>query len=290
MSYVHVPVMVNEVLEALNLKADSMVADATAGTGGHLGEMAKLIGISGKIFAFDRDPTSIEFCQTRFTELEFPQIKFVCTNFTNIPESIPENMLLDGLVADLGISSFQLENKERGFSFKYNTPLDMRMNQKGDTTAYELINKSTELELANIIYKYGEEHLSRRIARSIKGNKYIINSGLELAKIIASAYRGKKFKINPATRTFQALRIAVNDELGELEKLLNRLDSIIKPGGRVAIITFHSLEDRIVKHFFKNNHETWRFISKKPIIPKKDEIFKNPRSRSAKLRSVEKIM
>lgn len=288
MNYLHIPVMLHEALEALNLNPHSTVADVTVGMGGHLQKIAESV-TSGKIIATDRDLAAIKFCKTHYKNSEFSQTKFICTKFSQLSNLIPEKILFEGLIADLGISSFQLNNKERGFSFKNDGPLDMRMNNEDFMTAYELINNSTEKNLANIIYEYGNERFSRRIAKAIKKNKNIPNSCLALADIIANACGNKRQKIHPATRTFQALRIAVNDELHELQTLLNQLEFIIKPGGRVVIITFHSLEDRIVKHFFKNNRKLWNPVYKKPLIPKKAEIDKNPRARSAKLRSVEKI-
>ncbi|MES2504189.1 MAG: 16S rRNA (cytosine(1402)-N(4))-methyltransferase RsmH [Myxococcota bacterium] len=287
----HIPVMPTEVLEALALAPGMIVADVTAGGGGHLRLLAEAVGPNGQVIALDKDPRAHELDAAGGVAKEFPQVKLVRATFSELPQVLSDLGLthLDGLLADIGVSSPQLDTPERGLSFKNDGPLDMRMNPDADLSALELIQSSSETTLANLIYEFGEERQSRPIARAIKAEKNLADSTTALAAIIARAYRGPRGKIHPATRTFQALRIAVNHELDELKALLSNLTSVIKPDGKAAIISFHSLEDRLVKNFFKENRESWLALTKKPVIPSDAEMSQNPRARSAKLRTAQRV-
>ncbi len=283
--FVHVSVMPKEVLEGLALRPGMTVADLTAGGGGHLALIAEAVAQTGRVFGYDRDPRAHELDAAGGVAVKYPWVKLIQAPFSSISSEVQ----FDGVLADLGVSSPQLDTPERGLSFMQEGPLDMRMDTSSGETAYELIQELSEEELANVIYQYGEERLSRRIARAIKFVKPLPDSTLALADIIKRAYRGPRSKIHPATRTFQALRIAVNHELDELERLLASLASLVKPGGRAAIISFHSLEDRLVKNYFRNHPEAWRILTKKPLVASDEELSVNPRARSAKLRIAERV-
>lgn len=282
--------MPQEVIENLAIQPGSIVADVTAGGGGHLRLLAKAVGPTGLVIALDKDSRAHELDAAGGVAKEFKQIKLFKATFLELPKILAEKNIhaLSGLLCDLGVSSPQLDTDVRGFSFRHDGPLDMRMDQDAYPSAYELIKQTSETELANLIYKYGEERQSRRIAKAIKYEKNLSDSTLALANIVMRAYTGPRGKIHPATRTFQALRIAVNQELSELESLLSNLDSLIKPGGRVAFISFHSLEDRPIKHYFKQHPESWHVLHKKPIIASELELSANKRAQSAKLRVAER--
>ncbi|MBL4818987.1 MAG: 16S rRNA (cytosine(1402)-N(4))-methyltransferase RsmH [Deltaproteobacteria bacterium] len=306
--YTHASVLPTEILDGLRLQSGSMVADVTAGGGGHLKLIAEAVGSTGRVLALDQDPRAHEPDAAGGVAQEYPWVKLIRARFSELEQVLKETgsrvkpgmtkdgpgmtietPLLDALLADIGVSSPQLDDASRGLSFRQDGPIDMRMDPTSGISAYELIQQSSEEELANIIYNYGEERHSRRIARVIKNEKNLSNSTLALANLVARAYRGPRARIHPATRTFQALRIAVNHELEELESLLNQLPRCVKIGGRVAIISFHSLEDRLVKNFFRNNKEDWKIINKKPIIANESELKSNPRAKSAKLRIAERV-
>lgn len=286
----HLPIMPQEVLENLAIQPGSVVADVTAGGGGHLRLLAEAVGPTGLVIALDKDSRAHELDAAGGVAKEFKQIKLFKATFSELPKILAEQNIqtLGGLLCDLGVSSPQLDTDTRGFSFRHDGPLDMRMDQDAYPSAYDLIKQTSETDLANLIYKYGEERQSRRIAKAIKYEKNLSDSTLALANIVMRAYAGPRGKIHPATRTFQALRIAVNQELFELESLLSNLDSLIKPGGRTAFISFHSLEDRPIKHYFKQHPESWRVLHKKPIIASELELSSNKRAQSAKLRVAEK--
>ena len=256
--------------------------DATLGGGGHTG-LILAAAADVTVVAIDRDEQAIRFCQTRFANAP---VEFWHGNFA---EYQSEDATFDGIIADLGVSSAQFDTPERGFSFRHPATLDMRMNQQQSLTAEEIVNHWGEVKLADIIYKYGEERLSRRIARRIVAQRPF-ESTTELAGAIASTFPPKQRngRIHPATRTFQALRIAVNSELASLETFLGEAPKWLKPGGRLGIITFHSLEDRPVKHQLRGM-DCLQVLTKKPIIAQSEEIARNPRSRSAKLRLAEKL-
>jgi len=279
----HVPVLGQELIAGLAVRPGGRYLDATLGGGGHTG-LILAAAADVTVVAIDRDEQAIRFCQTRFANAP---VEFWHGNFA---EYQSQDATFDGIIADLGVSSAQFDTPERGFSFRHPAKLDMRMNQQQSLTAQEIINHWGEVKLADIIYKYGEERLSRRIARRIvQGRPF--QTTTELALAIASTFPPKQRngRIHPATRTFQALRIAVNSELASLETFLNQAPRWLKPGGRLGIITFHSLEDRPVKHQLRGM-ECLRVLTKKPIIAQSEEVSRNPRARSAKLRLAEKLI
>ncbi|MEG4589617.1 16S rRNA (cytosine(1402)-N(4))-methyltransferase RsmH [Microcoleus sp. MOSTC5] len=278
----HVPVLGQELIAGLAVRPGGHYLDATLGGGGHT---SLILGAAADVtvVAIDRDEQAIRFCQTRFAN---SPVEFWHGNFAEYQSPEAE---FDGIIADLGVSSAQFDTPERGFSFRHPAQLDMRMNQQQSLTAEEIINHWEEVKLADIIYKYGEERLSRRIARRIvQGRPF--QTTTELAGAIASSFPPKQRngRIHPATRTFQALRIAVNSELASLETFLHQAPSWLKPGGRIGIITFHSLEDRPVKHQLRGT-PSLQVLTKKPIGPQSEEVARNPRSRSAKLRLAERL-
>jgi 16S rRNA (cytosine1402-N4)-methyltransferase len=292
----HVPVLLDEVLQYLNVRLGSVIADATVGLGGHSSEIAKKLGEEGKLICFDRDPEAMELAKARIGEVraelgsQMPEVIFEPRAFSEAAGVI-EPGTLDGLLADFGVSSLQLDEAHRGFSFRHEGPLDMRMDTRLGETAEQVVNQEDENELADLIYEFGEERRSRRIARAIVRARPISTTA-ELAQVISAAARSMKGdKIHPATRTFQALRIRVNDELGEIRSLLKSAPSLLKPGGRLVLISFHSLEDRLVKDAFREaGHEgVYEVLTKKPVTATEQEEMRNPRSRSAKLRAAERL-
>jgi len=300
MASLHIPVLLEESLEYLNLRPGAVVVDATLGLGGHSAEIARRLGPTGRLIAFDRDEEAMNLAKSRFAALaeelgsSMPVVEFVARPFSEMAEVIKPRTL-DGLLADFGVSSLQLDQAQRGFSFRADGPLDMRMDARSELTAEQVVNQADEEDLANLIYESGEERRSRRIARAIVRARPITTTA-ELARIVsAEAPPIKGEKIHPATRTFQALRIRVNDELGEIQSLLQLVSrsagSLLKPGGRVVLISFHSLEDRLVKDSFREaaNESVLKILTKKPIVAREQEAMRNPRSRSAKLRAAEKV-
>jgi 16S rRNA (cytosine1402-N4)-methyltransferase len=293
----HVSVLFDECLEFLKVKPGATVVDATLGLGGHSSGIARRLGRTGKLIAFDRDPEAMEQAKARLAEVarelgeEMPAVEFVPRAFSEAREVIAPGSL-DGLLADFGVSSLQLNEAARGFSFRADGPLDMRMDPRGGVTAEQVVNQADEEDLANLIYEFGEERRSRRIARAIVRARPVTSTA-ELAAIVSAVappINGEK--IHPATRTFQAIRIRVNDELGEIRSLLESAGSLLKPGGRVVLISFHSLEDRLVKDAFRDGAKRGEFqvLTKKPVVAGEDEERRNPRSRSAKMRAAEKVL
>jgi 16S rRNA (cytosine1402-N4)-methyltransferase len=291
----HVPVLLDEVLDFLNVRRGGMIADATLGLGGHSAGIARRLGPEGKLICFDRDPEAMALAKARLDEVsselgaEMPEVRFEPRVFSEAATVIAPGSL-DGLLADFGVSSLQLDEAHRGFSFRTEGPLDMRMDTRSGATAEQMVNQLGENELANLIYEFGEERRSRRIARAIVRARPISTTA-ELAEVISAAAPPMKGdKIHPATRTFQALRIRVNDELGEIRTLLESAPSLLKPGGRLVVISFHSLEDRLVKDSLREGGRDgpWKILTKKPVTASEDEQRRNPRSRSAKLRAAEK--
>ncbi len=303
----HIPVLLQEVITALRPQSGSHYLDATVGAGGHAAAILEHSSPDGQLFGFDQDQSALELAAqvlSRFGQ----RVHLFHANFDRLTEVARAQQLprLDGILLDLGVSSMHLDRSERGFSFQADGPLDMRMDPSSGQTAADLVNHLPEVELANLIYRYGEERHSRRIARAIVKARPIRRTA-ELAQVVARAAgysRQEQAKIHPATRTFQALRIATNDELGALERVLPQAIAWLKPGGRLAVISFHSLEDRIVKQFFQRESQdcicppeqpvctcrhkaTVNIITKRPIVPNLSEIDANPRARSAKLRVVE---
>ncbi len=285
LSFHHLSVLSKEIIAGLNIVSPGHYLDVTAGGGGH-SELILLQSPKVRVTAIDRDPVAIAATSARLAAYMPQRLQFWQGNFADYE---PEESLFDGIIADLGVSSPQLDTTERGFSFRQAAPLDMRMDPNQSLTAADIINYEREVTLADIFYKYGEERFSRRIAKNIV-QKRPFQTTTDLAAVIARSVppQYRYGKINPATRVFQALRIAVNQELESLETLLIKAPLWLKPGGIIGIISFHSLEDRIVKHGFRN-HELLEVITKKPIYPQEDEQRANPRSRSAKLRFAKKI-
>ena len=297
----HVPVLLDEVVKLLcpaGRQGRATIMDCTLGLGGHARALLQNSGMDARLVGMDADEGNVIFSQQNLAPFR-GRVRFFHSNFTCAPEILDEIGLkcVDALVADLGFSSNQMEDPDRGMSFReqLNGPLDMRFDRSSSGTAADIVNKSGEKEIDELIRRYGEERFHRRIARAIveARKKGGINTTAELARIILSAVPSSSRKgrsgIHPATRTFQALRIAVNDELGNLERLLEILPDLLCCGGRAAIISFHSLEDRLVKHAFADLVETGQAISltRKPIAAGEEEIASNPRSRSAKLRGIE---
>ncbi len=307
----HVPVLLTEVIESLQLKSGMNIIDCTLGDAGHSEKILEKISPNGKLLGIDADPEAILRAKMFLHQFE-NQIIFVRDNFVNLKQTVvTENFTpVSGILMDLGWSSPQFEERGRGFSFQnLSEPLDMRYEgiknyELGikNLTASELVNSLSEKELEKIFSEYGEEQLSREIAEAIiierKAGKDF-KTVSELVEVILKVYRQKLKStkeipwvggLHPATKVFQALRIAVNDELGVLEKVLPQAIEVLATGGRLAVITFHSLEDRVVKHYFKSQiGKTLKLINKKPIIPTSEEVKSNSRSASAKLRVVEKI-
>ncbi len=298
MESVHKTVLLNETIEGLNLNSKSIVLDGTFGGGGHSAEVCKKFpGV--KIIAIDQDKSAWEKAKSKFENVDC-KVSFHNVNFRELDKALETEEIkeVDGIILDIGLSSDQLDNSGRGFSFMKNEPLLMTMKENPlpeDLTAMDVVNTWSEENLANVIYGYGEERFSRRIAKAICEARKIkkIETTFELVKIISdsvpAAYR--KGRLHFATRSFQAIRIAVNDELGALEKGLEKGFSVLKKEGRMSVISFHSLEDRIVKKFFKEKekNDEAKLINKKPIVSGDAEIKNNPRARSAKLRILEKL-
>jgi 16S rRNA (cytosine1402-N4)-methyltransferase len=275
----HVPVLLNEALQYLAVKPGATVVDCTLGLAGHSAEIARRLGRSGKLIGFDRDPQAMELAAAKLDEVR-----------AELGSEAPQVGSVDALLADFGVSSLQLDEATRGFSFMADGPLDMRMDTRRGDTAAQVVNEASERELADLIYEYGEERRSRRIARAIVRGRPVTTTG-QLAQIVrAAAPAMKQDRIHPATRTFQALRIYVNRELDEIRALMEAAPKLLKPSGRLAVISFHSLEDRIVKDSLREGAHKgiWNLLTKKPVTATGEEMDENPRSRSAKLRAGER--
>ena len=286
----HVPVLLKEAIDFLAVKRGGTYLDATVGLGGHSYEIAKRLGAPGHLIGFDKDPAALERAHEKLKALdEPPQITLIHGSFAEVGERIAPASL-DGLMADLGVSSLQLGDAARGFSFQADGPLDMRMNPMSGDTAEQVVNHLDERELADVIYEFGEERRSRRIARAIVRSRPI-RTTKQLVEVISTAARSMKHeRIHPATRTFQALRIFVNRELDDLKALLEATPRVLKPGGRLVVISFHSLEDRIVKDALRGGKDKYfSVLTKKPQTASEEEIENNPRSRSAKMRAAERM-
>ncbi len=290
----HTPVLLKEMLSLLSPQDGGICVDATFGAGGY--SKAILKSADCKVYAIDRDETVTKFYDD--LSVRYPdRIKLFIEKFSNIRNLLDSNNIegIDGIVFDIGVSSMQLDNGDRGFSFLHDGPLDMSMDNSSYINASTFVNALREEEIANTIYNYGGEHHSRKIARAIINarKKKTIKTTFELADIVRSVvFRGKS-KIDPATRTFQAIRIWVNDELGELEKGIKAASEILSENGKLIVVTFHSLEDRIVKTFFKDlcatDCKTFSLLNKKVIEASIEEVSANPRSRSAKLRAIQRL-
>ena len=290
MSTVHVPVLPREVLEWLKPEHGQTFVDGTLGGGGHTRLLAEQVGKHGLVIAFDRDAAAIEAAESSLRGLP---ITLVHASFCELPELLKQLHVpaVSGVLLDLGLSSDQLADRDRGFSFDADGPLDLRFDTTEGEPAWRLISRLNATDLANLIFEYGEERHSRRIARRIEEAAKIepLRTAGQLAEIVRRAVprTSDSQRIHPATRTFQALRIAVNDELKALEKTLKILPDFLLPGGRAAIISFHSLEDRLVKEAFRDDPR-WQVLTRKPLTASEAEIAANPRARSAKLRVAQK--
>jgi 16S rRNA (cytosine1402-N4)-methyltransferase len=291
----HLPVLLEEAVNFLNVRPGGVYVDATLGLGGHSSEIAKRLGGKGRLICFDRDPEAMAKAKARLDSLrdelgaEMPEVMYEPRAFSEAHEVIAKGSV-DGLLADFGVSSLQLDEAHRGFSFRTDGPLDMRMDTRHGETAEQVVNQEDENVLADLIYEYGEEGRSRRIARAIVRARPISTTA-QLARVIsAEAPQMKGDKIHPATKTFQAIRIRVNDELGEIRSLLKSAGSLLKVEGRLVLISFHSLEDRLVKDAFKAFKDDGSFdvLTRKPAVASEQETLRNPRARSAKLRAAEK--
>ncbi len=287
----HTPVLVEEVIRFLDPQPGETFVDATVGLGGHAQALIERLGPDGKLIGIDQDEQALRIAHENLSRFE-KRIVLVRGNFRNLVQLVQANngsRNVDGLLFDLGVSSLQLENGARGFSFLQDAPLDMRMDGQGETTAAEVLNRASFNELVKIFKEYGEEPKAESIAKCILEfrKKKIIATTFDLVEIVG----GKPGKIHPATRVFQALRIAVNEELQALQEALPQAVELLNPGGRLAVISFHSLEDRIVKNFFKSQTTGGRIrlLSKKAIAPSWQEQKRNPRARSAKLRVAVRI-
>lgn len=311
MEFSHVPVMLNECLDGLKIKSDGIYVDGTVGGAGHSIEIVKKLGEGGRLIAVDRDSDALEAASKRLAPYK-DKVTFVHDDYKNLISELDSLGVgeVDGILLDLGVSSYQLDNAERGFSYMKDAPLDMRMDREQPLSAYDVVNGYDEREIANILFDYGEEKLARVIARNIvaKRAQKPIETTLELAKIVEDSYPAKtRWKFgHPAKRTFQAIRIAVNGELNALDEAITAMARRLKKGGRMAVITFHSLEDRIVKSAFRELNlactcppdfpvcvcdkvQEVELVNKKPIVASDEEMKNNPRSQSAKLRIVERI-
>jgi len=291
LSVLHTPVLLDEVLSWLQIRPEGTYLDATVGTGGYAVEIARRL-TTGQLVGMDRDPRALEIARERLGTHE-RRVTLVHEEFSKIGEVAAQLKLprFDGVVADLGVSSLELDTPERGFSFRWAAPLDMRMNPAQMLTAEEIVNHWPERELADLLYRNAEERDSRRIARAIVRARPIRDTA-HLATVVAGGRKARgRQKLHPATKTFLALRIAVNRESEELEQFLSRTPATINSGGRWIILSYHSLEDRLVKHAFQDLERagTFRVLTKKVIQPGEEEVRSNPRARSAKMRVAEKL-
>jgi 16S rRNA (cytosine1402-N4)-methyltransferase len=324
----HVPVLLKEAIDFLNIRRGGTYIDATVGLGGHSYEIAKRLGAQGRLIGVDKDPAVLERAWEKLVfgvrssvfgesisgpsslavgndfkdvrtagdeEADWPAVELRHSSFAALAndQGPTTKDAVDGILADLGVSSLQLDDAQRGFSFQAEGPLDMRMNTQSGETAEQVVNRVDEVTLANLIYEFGEERRSRRIARAIVRSRPIRTTA-QLADVVSAAARPMnqaERRIHPATRTFQALRIFVNRELDDLRGLMKIAPQMLRPGGRLVVISFHSLEDRIVKDATREGAKrgVYRLLTKKPVTASEEEIDRNPRARSAKLRAAERI-
>jgi len=294
--YLHHPVMLKEVLSLLNLRAGMTVVDGTVGLGGHAQSLLEKILPNGKLIGIDKDADALGIARKNLKHFA-KNCFLVHEDFRHLDQVLKKFDIsrVDAILLDLGVCSYQLDDPDRGFSIKNDGPLDMRLDRKGFISAYDLLNNLTEEEISSILWKFGQERFSRRIARHIVVARLRapISSTKELARLVEDAvpYKMRFHRIHPATRTFQALRIAVNRELDALEEGLQKAVRFLKKGSRLCVISFHSLEDKIVKENFRSLDRTgnYRLVFKKILQPSREEILENPRSRSAKMRMIERV-
>jgi len=291
----HVPVLFQEAIDLLQVRVGGTYVDCTLGLAGHAEGIVRLLGPQGHFIGFDRDGEALELARIRLAAVteelagNAPRITLLNEPFSSIAGHV-KPASLDGLLADFGVSSLQFDEAHRGFSFQADGPLDMRMDTRQGPTAAQVVNEANEPELADLIYEYGEERRSRRIARAIVRGRPVTSTG-QLARIVAHAAPAmKQERIHPATRTFQALRIYVNRELDEIKALFEAAPKLLKPSARLVVISFHSLEDRIAKDSLRDGAQKgiWAILTKKPVVAGDEEIERNSRSRSAKLRAAER--
>lgn len=312
-TFEHTTVLLHEAIAALNVRPDGIYVDCTLGGGGHSREILQQLGPTGHLYSFDQDQTAIDYNQTNLvTYLEQGQITFIKSNFANLKTELSARGIdhVDGVVYDLGVSSPQFDDAARGFSYQHDAPLDMRMDQSQTLTAQTVVNTWSYADLVRIFYRYGEEKFAKQVARMIERERAlapIVTTG-QLVEIIKRAIpaRARRTGGHPAKRVFQAIRIAVNNELGVLETSLEQAIDLIDVNGRVSVITFQSLEDRLVKTIFKEHSDLpelppglpvipaemqpdYRLVSRKPVVPSDAEIAANRRARSAKLRAIERL-
>jgi 16S rRNA (cytosine1402-N4)-methyltransferase len=293
----HIPVLVQETLAWLQPEAGGRYLDATLGLGGHTLAIMELVQGQGEVLGLDQDLQALELAQARLEEAGWArQVHLARVRFSNFQQPLKELdwQRLDGAVLDLGLSSLQLNSRERGFSFQHQGPLDMRMDQSQGLTAQRLLNRASYQELKRIISEYGQEPLAGKIAKRIvqARGKDGIQDTRELARLVQEAYPGarrRQSRHHPATKTFQALRIAVNQELQELEAFLRKIPEYLRPGARICVVSFHSLEDRLVKRAFKQDQGLFRPLTPGPVQPTNREQEQNPRSRSARMRVGERL-
>lgn len=289
--FAHLPVMVREVMEILDPKPGGVYIDATFGLGGHSAEILKQLSTNGKLIGIDRDEEALRLAGSRFDDERLILRK---GNFSGLKDIMAETGIesVDGVLMDFGVSMMQFKDLNRGFSFNSEEPLDMRMDKAQDLKAEDIVNVYPEKKLEKILMEYGEEWLSRKIARAIKTyrEKKKITTCRELAEIVLAVYGGRG-RQHPATKTFQALRIAVNDEINEIYRGLEASEDLLKKGGRLCVISYHSLEDRAAKNFIREAGKKGlvKILTKKPLIPAYEEIKSNPSARSAKLRGAERL-
>lgn len=307
LDYEHQPVLLDEVLEALNIDANGFYIDGTYGRGGHSHAILQRLGPTGRLLAFDKDPAAVSAAHAKFNDE--PRFEIVQGSFTMLKQQVVQRHMsgqVAGILFDFGVSSPQLDDPERGFSFRFDAPLDMRMDMKTGSPVADWLNTADEKEIADVIYRYGEERASRRIARAIVNarDEQPLETTLQLAELIKRILPVKKHDIHPATRTFQALRIFINRELEDIEQVLPQAVEVLAPGGRLAAISFHSLEDRLVKRFIRDESRPPELPPELPVMPDMSkvrlqpvakqiragqaEIERNPRARSAVLRVAEK--
>ncbi len=307
MSNGHKPVLLDEVIEALNIRADGFYIDATFGRGGHSREIIKRLGPKGRLLAFDKDPDAV--MSAGHDLVQDDRFEIIKGSFTMLMQHVKRHEVeaqVAGVLFDFGVSSPQLDDAQRGFSFRFAAPLDMRMNPTEGQSVAEWLNTASESDIANVIYEYGEERASRRIAKAIVNARIEdpVTTTTQLAELVRQVAPSRKHDIHPATKTFQALRIFINRELDEIKEVLPQAVDVLCPGGRLAAISFHSLEDRIVKRFMRDEATPKQYPSELPIMPDndsvrlklvgkkiragKEELTQNPRARSATLRVAER--
>ena len=291
----HAPVLFEAAMDFLRVRPDGTYVDCTLGLAGHAEGIVRRLGPAGRLIGLDRDPEARALAEERLNRVcaelgsRAPRVTVIGEAFSSIARHV-EAASVDGLLADFGVSSMQLDEARRGFSFQADGPLDMRMDARTGPTAGQVVNEASERELANLIYEYGEERRSRTVARAIVRGRPVTTTG-QLARIVASAVPPMKSgRIHPATRTFQALRIFVNRELDEIRALFEAAPKLLKPSARLVVISFHSLEDRIAKDSIREGarQEIWKALTRKPVTAGEEEIERNPRARSAKLRAAER--